>query len=265
MTWTLVSHPTVNYVQAESPARFPFARQGITTRGEPAKEFNLSFTVAEDWEAVRKNRRVACELFGFEIDELIVPAQVHGAGVAVVGAEHRGAGALSPKTAIPNCDALVTNMPRVLLGITVADCLPVFFLDPIHHAIGLAHSGWRGTAGQIAPNTLEAMRENFGTEPETCVIVIGPGIGADGYEVDAKVHDAFDSETTAAPGVFSPTRPDHWSLDLTTAVVHQLRACGVPEASISTSPWRTHRDTDLFFSHRLVPGCPRMGAFLGLA
>lgn len=251
------------YAYAENLAHWKHIRHGVTLCEGPQGPFNLSFSVSPDRESVRTNREHACAMFGFEAHELVFPEQVHGANVAVVGAAHQGAGALSPETAIRGCDALVTNTPRTLLGITIADCLPVFFFDPIHRAIGLAHSGWRGTAGRIAPRTLETMALHFGTRVRDCLIALGPGIGPESYEVDAKVYDAFLSADTGR-GVFSPTRPGHWQLDLTAAVVHQLRALGVPPASFDVCQWRTNRNPELFFSHRLQPGCPRLGAFLGL-
>jgi YfiH family protein len=263
--WFVVSTHFGSYACAENIPPSAGVRHGVTLDEESTEPFNLSFSVTDDWERVRCNRRIACGMLDFEVTDLVVPAQVHGHGVAVVGTEHRGAGALNPQSAIPACDALVTATPGLLLGITVADCLPVLFHDPVHVAVGLAHSGWRGTAGAIAIRTLETMREAFGTEAAECRVAIGPGIGADGYEVDATVHSAFAPEDAAASGVFSPTRPGHWALDLTTAVVRQLQRYGVPSVNIDISPWRTHRDTDLFFSHRLRPGCPRMGAFIGLS
>ncbi len=171
---------------------------------------------------------------------------------------------MTPETALRGYDALVTNTPGLFLGITIADCLPVFCFDPIHHALGLAHSGWRGTAGRIAARTVETMAEAFGTRVRDCLIAIGPGIGPEAYEVDTTVYRAFRPEEVQARGVFSPTRPGHWNLDLTAAVVHQLRALGIPPDNFDLSPWRTNRNPELFFSHRLAPGCPRMGAFLGL-
>jgi polyphenol oxidase len=265
VAWTVNSTHSGSYAYAEPIARCNSVRHGVTVRECNSEPFNLSFTVTNDWEQVRSNRRIACSLLGFKISDLIVPQQVHSNGVAVVGPEHCSAGALDPQSAIPSCDALVTATPGLLLGITVADCLLIFFHDPVHNAIGLAHSGWRGTAGGIAVRTLELMRSTFGTEAARCRVAIGPGIGAEGYEVDANVYHAFCPEDAHALSVFSPTRPGHWSLDLTQAVIHQLTRCGVQEANIDVSPWRTHHDTDLFFSHRLRPGCPRMGAFIGIA
>ncbi len=244
--------------------RFPSVVLCVTLRNDQDDENNMSFSVALDGNEVRENRIHACEGMRFKPAQLVVPAQTHGANVAVVGAADAGRGALSPDTAIPGCDALVTNTPGLLLGITVADCLPIFFLDPIHNVIGLAHSGWRGTAGRIAVRTLETMTARFGTHPAACLVAIGPGIGPDGYEVDKRVYNGFTPDDAQAEGVFTPTRPGHWRLDLFAAVTHQLKQAGVPPSNFDICPYRTDRDTKLFFSHRLVPGCGRMGAFLGM-
>src|SRR5262245_60999725 len=143
MSWHLVPSHSPLLACAKSLERFLFVRQGVTLRGLQ-DQYNCSFTVARDHNDVRESRQFFCEYLGFLARDLIVPAQAHGAEVTVVGPEERASGALSPDTAIPGCDAMVTDTPGLLLGITAADCLPVFFLDPIHRAIGLAHSGWRG-------------------------------------------------------------------------------------------------------------------------
>ncbi len=264
MTWQLsVSRP---FAYASSRTwRSYSVRQSVTLRASDKGEANLSFSVTQDWENVRRNRDAACRVLLFTPEQLIMPAQTHGANVAVVDADDAGKGALSPDTAIPDCDALVTNTPGLLLGITIADCLPVFFLDPVHKAIGLAHSGWRGTAGHIAVRTLEVMGRHFGTQPNDCLISIGPGIGSDGYEVDKTVYNGFMLEDRQAVGVFTPTRPGHWQLDLYAAVCHQLQQANICAANFDICQYRTNRHTNLFFSHRLVPGCGRMGAFIGLS
>lgn len=264
VTWGISASRPQQYAYSQKWRRFPFLRHGVTLRTGDTGESNLSFSVTRDWDEVRHNRDRACRALHFTPQQLIVPSQTHGANVAVVSAEDAGRGALSPDTAISDCDALVTNTPALLLGITVADCLPVFFLDPVRKVVGIAHSGWRGTAGRIGVHTLAAMSEHFGTLPADCLIAIGPGIGPDGYEVDQRVYDGFQPDDAQAPGVFTPTRPGHWQLDLYAAVVHQLQQAGVPPSNFDLCQYRTHRDTDLFFSHRLVPGCGRMGAFIGL-
>ena len=263
MSWSLNTASRPRLACAEALSALPWLRHGFTLRDADASDgFNLSFTTSPDSAQVQANRSEVCVRLGFAPEALTLPAMPHSAAVLRVGPNERGRGGMDRLTALPACDALITDTPGLLLGVTAADCLSVFLVDPVHRAIGLAHSGWRGTAGRIVPNTLHAMTLAFGTRPQECLAAIGPGISGAGYEVDAPVYTAF-SDTPGA-GIFTPTRSGHWLLDLTAAVEYQLLACGVPADSLSVSPWRTDRDIALFYSHRLHPSCPRMGAFLGL-
>lgn len=264
MSWSFDPLTRPLLAHAEALSALPWLRHGFALRdAETPDGFNLSFSTASDPEQVCENRRQVCCALGFAPEALTLPGMPHSAEVVQVGPEERGRGGLDRATAIRGCDSLITDTPGLLLGVTAADCLSVFIVDPVHHAIGLAHSGWRGTAGRIVPNTLAAMNTAFGTQPQDCLAAIGPGISGAGYEVDAPVYEAF--AQTPEAHILTPTRPDHWLLDLTAAVEHQLLLNGVPASAISVSPWRTDQDTTLFHSHRLRPGCPRMGAFLGIA
>jgi YfiH family protein len=260
MTWQILPHDGSGLPLARSGAldALGFVRHGVTVGGSTCPDLNLSYATAADPESVGATRSLACRGLGFDPSRLVMPNQVHGADVLVATE------ASPPAGATPSVDALVTSAPGALLGITVADCLPILIVDTAHRAVGLAHSGWRGTAAGVALRTLETMRKAFGTEAEECVVAIGPGIGPEGYEVDAPVYEAFPAVLRQAPGVFAPTRPGHFALDLIAAVREQLLTSGVQEPRIDIAPWRTNRDRGLFFSHRLAPGCPRMGAFLGL-
>jgi YfiH family protein len=184
--------------------------------------------------------------------------------VAVVREDQRGIGAWSPNGGFGDTDALVTDVPGILLGITIADCLPVYLYDPEHHAIGLAHSGWRGTAGRIVPNTIDLMRNAFGTDPNDVFAAIGPGICGRCYEVGDEVRDAL--LAVDAPGsAFRESHAGRWMLDLSTVVRRQLRSTGIGESNMSAATWCTSCHNHLFFSHRKEgPGAGRFGAFLKL-
>lgn len=112
--------------------------------------------------------------FGFS--QPAIAEQVHGVRVAAV------TGPL-PSPA-PDADALVTATPGATLGIYVADCAAIWLVDPVRRAIGLAHSGRKGTDGNILAATAAAMRERFGTEPAELVVEVGPCIRPPHYEVD---------------------------------------------------------------------------------
>jgi hypothetical protein len=128
-------------------------------------------------------------------------AQPHGNKVAVVN---------GPQAApIPEVDALVTAVPGLSLVVRVADCGPVYFYDPARCVIALAHSGRRGTEGNIVGATIECLRENFGSDPADLVVQLGPCIRPPHYEVDfaaeigrqaraAGVRNFFDEGTCTA-------------------------------------------------------------------
>lgn len=93
-------------------------------------------------------------------------------------------------------DGLVTNEPGICLVTSYADCVPLYFVDPVHRAIGLTHSGWRGTVAKIGTRTLELMHEMYGSEPADMVCAIGPCICKKCYEVSEDVAEAFEAAYT---------------------------------------------------------------------
>ena len=103
--------------------------------------------------------------------------QVHGINVAVVGKEAAGRGALSIKTALPATDGLISRTPGLLLAACFADCVPVFFVDPAVPAVGIAHSGWRGTLGGIVERMVDQFQAAFDTPPHRLKVWLGPAMG----------------------------------------------------------------------------------------
>ncbi len=261
MSWKIKSYGGVRFA-----SDFDFNRKtsnlrrvvvmGMSVRQEKP-DFHLSFNVGANPASVVANRRKVFGAMSQSIDCAVFAEQVHGSEVALVTETEFAKRAVYPQSAIPRVDALITNHLNIALCINVADCLPIFIYDPIHCAIGLVHSGWRGTARNIVGNTFEMMSEVFHTNPQKCYVSIGPGISGAGYEVDQKVFDAFRENQHKHAG-FTRTRPRHWNLDLTKTVVSQLRELGVKEKSLSCSQWRTDTDSRTLQSHRLENNCPRM-------
>lgn len=185
---------------------------------------------------VDANRDVAMDRLaphhrGIFLDQGLNPAglataeQVHGAAVSLA----TGPGCYS------GVDALVTNQAGLLLGIYVADCAAVYFVDPVARAIGLAHSGRKGTEGQISRVTIAAMQENFGTNPGDLIAVISPCI-----------------------------RPPHYEVDFASEIRTQLAEGGV--GKIVDSGICTGAGVSRFYSYRIENGrTGRMLAFLQLA
>ena len=239
----------------------PDVYHGIFTRrggvsAAPFESLNLSRSVGDDPAAVTENNRRMLAVFDVAPDRATTAWLVHGRSVAVV--DRADAGHYRQ-----GVDAIITRERGLALTMRFADCVPIVFHDPVHHAIGLAHAGWRGVAVNVIAATLDEMRATFDTDPQAVWAGIGPCISAERYRVGAEVIDAV----TAACPPGSPivvSQPDSSShLDLNAAVAAQLQAAGV--AQIEDSRLCTASNTDEWFSHRAENGkTGRFGLVIGL-
>ena len=235
-------------------------RHGGVSTG-PYASLNLGGHVGDDPTAVTENRRrLAAEL---GVARLTIADQRHTARVAVVDGRLAGRGhdgAADATAALAATDAMITDVPGAALAILVADCAPVVLYDPVRRAAGVAHSGRVGTVKGVIPETIKAMAATYGSDPGDLLIGIGPAIGAASYEIGA----AEAAEVTAAFGegtrLLAPTRPGHAAFDLTAAIRAQLRAAGVPAASVHDMAVDTRTSTGDFFSDRAARPCGRFAA-----
>jgi YfiH family protein len=230
------------------------ARHGGVSVGSFAT-LNLGHTVGDDYRAVEENHRRGLAVIGAATLETVSPYQVHGARVAVVGRGHRG-------TVQPSCDGLVTTQRRVPLLLRFADCVPILLYDAVVPAVGLVHSGWQGTAANIAGQAVRVMVRQLGSRPADIWAGLGPAIGPCCYEVDAELARRV---AAACPGAASITRSvgPRLLLDLPGAVRAQLQAAGVRD--VEDSGVCTSCRVDEFFSHRAEAGrTGRFGVVVGL-
>lgn len=256
---------------AEWQERMPWLSAGFTTRkggvsSSPWSSLNCGLHVGDTDADVIVNRRLTVEALGFPLEAWTCAEQVHGNDAAVVTEQHRGAGSLSRAAAIQDKDALVTNTPGVLLTVLYADCVPIFFADPVHRAIGIAHAGWRGTVADVVGRTVDTMAAAFGSDPSRLYAAIGPSIGGCCYEVDQRVID----EVIRAGGSLGTTHtesssPDRFLLDLSKVNEIRLLKAGILPNHIEITGYCTSCRTDLFFSHRKEGGrTGRMAAWMAV-
>jgi YfiH family protein len=142
-------------------------------------------------------------------------------------------------------DALISARPGLTVAIRTADCLPVLIADAKNKAVGAVHAGWRGIVREVAPRAIEAMGREFGSRPEDLIVGLGPSIGACCFEVGPEVAIRFSD--------LFPERQDlsvKTKIDLTEAMVRQLRRIGVPPGQIASSPFCTYCQSSFFHSHR---------------
>ncbi len=211
---------------------------------KPFATLNMSFSVGDHPEHVQENRRRLAHLLNVSERDLVGAWLVHGNDVARVNGTHKG-------QHIPYHDGLITDEPGVPLFMTFADCVPIILYDTAHHAVGLLHAGWRGTAAGIVEHAIHRMGEEFGTHPQDLVMAFGPAIGVCHYEVGEDVMDAF-LTLGRTPPVFQPGRNGHVYLNLVETNKRQAMALGV-EHFLETS-YCTACHTDLFYSHRAERG-----------
>jgi hypothetical protein len=171
--------------------------------------------------------------------------QVHGAALAT----HREpTGRLA---ILPGVDGHVTNRPGLLLGVTLADCVPVYVVHPVSGTMALLHAGWRGTAAGILEGGIEAVCKVAAAPPQELIMHCGVGICGVCYQVGSEVLRAITGRGD---------RPGR--LDLRRELAGRAGALGV--ARITTSLWCTAHDRDRFCSHRASGGADgRMVAYLG--
>lgn len=216
---------------------------------------NLSFSRGDEPERVRENfRRIAASI-GFSEKDLVFSMQTHTANVRRVGREDCGRGLERP-VGYCDVDGLVTNEPGVVLATFYADCVPLFFVDPVHHCIGLSHSGWRGTVGKIGKATVETMAKEFGSEPGDLLAAVGPSICQECYEVSEEVIGLFRENFAEElwPKLFYRKANGHYQLNLWEANRLIFQEAGILPQHITVTDICTACNPELLFSHRASGG-----------
>lgn len=249
---------------------------GFTTRlggvsGGHWSSLNMGLHVGDRNEDVVTNRERLAEALGWPFAAFTCAEQVHSDKVHIVTAEDAGRGRDSRQSALQDTDALVTNVRGVLLASFYADCVPLYFYDPVHEVVGLAHAGWKGTATEIACRTVETMQRAFGSDPAQLRGAIGPAIGICCYEVDGPVIDRMEALCSGfanAPAIDSMIRrmqDGKAMLDLKEINRQIMIKAGILPTRIELSSWCTSCRTDLLFSHRAENGATgRMASWIGM-
>lgn len=264
----------INAEQGMSVLDLPqWEKQGVkaffsTRRGgysqTPYQTMNLALHVGDDPDTVLQNRLRLMTARGGRLQELVCCQQVHGAKVAAVGKSDAGRGAMDLASAIPGCDALITNMPGVFLGAFFADCFAIYFFDPRRRVIGLAHAGWKGTITGIAGLTVKEMQHRFSCRPQDLEVFIGPGISSCCFEIQPDLAGQVEKAFTNAADLLQE-RAGRYTWDLAVSNASVLAGAGVEADRIEICGLCTACREDLFYSYRRDGGTTgRMGAFVSL-
>lgn len=223
-------------------------RKGGVSSGQ-VKGLNLGFSRPDSWENVAANFERLCSAVGIDKESLVFSHQVHGTTIRRVTREDAGKG-IWRVSDIRNTDGLITDEKEVTLTTFYADCVPLFFLDPVKRAIGLTHAGWKGTVAGIAAVTLTKMIEAFGSHPGDMLVGIGPSICRDCYEVDMPVIEKLREGFESWREVTVPLGKDRYLLDLQLTNSMILHKAGVKNDNITGSGLCTRCCKELFYSYR---------------
>ena len=221
---------------------------------------NLSFHRGDDMDAVMENHRRLAQAVGYDYRRLVFSDQVHETVIRKITEEDAGKG-ITRESDITETDGLMTNVKDLPLITFYADCVPLLFVDPVHHAIGCSHSGWRGTVGEMGKKTVEAMREAYGSRPEDIFAAIGPSICQACYEVGKDVSEPFEKlfsqeryQDVSLKNILTEKVNEKYQLDLWRANEAILLGAGILKEHLSMTDICTCCNPSYLFSHRASKG-----------
>jgi len=215
----------------------------------PYSSLNLGRLSGDRFTHIRENLQRAATPFSIPWDNIFCSAQVHGADIVQVSSSIVSRSVFQSNNPF-RADALITDEKEIALGILTADCLPILFFDPGRPAVGAAHAGWRSTLQEISKKTLSKICNIYGGTPEDLLVTLGPAIGSCCYHVGEEVVNAFIAKDNTYEKFVQPIGRNQWRLDLKGINIYQLRAGGVKEKNIVSTPLCTRCHKDLFFSVR---------------
>ncbi|MEW6162547.1 MAG: peptidoglycan editing factor PgeF [Nitrospirota bacterium] len=194
-----------------------------------------------------------CSILSIKREDVYLPVQRHTDKIQVIRTD------LNPKIA----DAVLTKRKGILIGVQVADCVPILFSDIKRLIVGAVHAGWKGTAAQIVKKTIKLMVRDFYSSPEDIKIALGPSIRWSCYHVDSKVKDAVRKAT--GEGEYYLQRDGGYCIDLSSANMYQALSMGIPEGNIWISHECTYCNPKEYYSYRYVKDrTGRQGGFIGI-
>ncbi len=241
-------------------------RHGFSTRLGGVSQgvwasMNLSVTRGDNPQAVAENRRRIASAIGVDERKMVYSSQTHTTNVAAVTEANLG-------KSLPETDGMITNVPGLCLVTFYADCVPLYFVDPVRKAIGLSHSGWRGTVRKMANVTVKRMQEAFGSNPADMIAAVGPSICQDCYEVDIDVIRQFQENYKEEDweSLYYRKENGKYQLNLWKANELNLLEAGIQKRNIAITNVCTCCNPEVMFSHRVM-GTDRgnLSAFLALS
>lgn len=239
----------------------PLARLGFThafsTRAGgvsplPKDALSLGNFSQDERANVLENRRRFLQALNAADWQLVTARQIHSADVRTVCDIEDAS--CEPRLG----DALTANLPRTLLAVQTADCMPILLACERTGACAAVHAGWRGTLAGIVARTIESMQQAHGTQPADLHAALGPAISQAVFEVGPEVLTAFAEQFDYADELISDRQANgKGHLNLNQANWRQLLAAGLRAERIYDCGLCTYLRNDLFFSYRRERGAEK--------
>lgn len=260
----------VPYISYRALADIKWLKNGFSTRLGGVSEgvlstMNLGFGRNDLPENVVKNHEIIANAIGFNPENIVASKQTHTTNVKIVSKKDCGKGIYRERD-YDDVDGMITNEKGIVLATYFADCVPLYMVDTKNKAIGLSHSGWRGTVGKIGKVTLDLMKETYGTNPKDVIACIGPSICRDCYEVSEDVATEFEAAFKGREkDILINKGNGKYQLDLWECNYIIFKECGVYEENIHMPDICTCHNMEMMFSHRATQGRRgNLAAFLSI-
>lgn len=260
----------VPYISYRALDDIKWLKNGFSTRLGGVSEgvlstMNLGFGRNDLPENVVKNHEIIANAIGFNPENIVASKQTHTTNVKKVSKKDCGKGIYRERD-YDDVDGMITNENGIVLATYFADCVPLYMVDTKNKAIGLSHSGWRGTVGKIGKVTLDLMKETYGTNPKDVIACIGPSICRDCYEVSEDVATEFEAAFKGREkDILINKGNGKYQLDLWECNYIIFKECGVYEENIHMPDICTCHNMEMMFSHRATQGRRgNLAAFLSI-
>lgn len=219
----------------------------MTLKDDAAPEQNnTALHVGGNDAAIINNRKNVADFLRTELDQFVCAEQPHSANFHKVTREDAGRGATAQETAIPDTDALYTFEKNIVLCTFSADCVPVIFYNEETGLIGVIHSGWQGTAKEIASRVFRHLQEAENCNLEHFYVQIGAAISQEKFEVDRDVYEKFLALGYAEDFIEYKPETDKYHIDNQRTVKEQCKRAGIPSGRINIDSTCTFLHADGF-------------------
>lgn len=255
----------IKYLEFERAREYGFKVLFTTRIGgvskDPYQSLNLGYHTEDNIENIRTNRNRLYDSLKLNDKEMIYGEQIHDDKFKLVKDEDKQKGVNADSSAIKGVDGLISKDNNIILAGNFADCLSIYLIDKNKRYFSLSHAGWKGTYNKILSKVIGFFTDNLNCRLEDLIVVIGPSISQNNYEIDYKLAIKFIKKFKFKSSYYIK-KDGSYFLDL--KGLNKLIALdkGIDESNLFISKFCTYQREDLFYSYRRDKKTGRMNAFI---